>query len=77
MIAILETTDAIKLTAAQSALAADGVASEVFDRAAAGLWGAAIRLRLMVDDGDAARARRALAGAGFVEAADGEWDLRG
>jgi hypothetical protein len=68
-------TDAIKLSAAQALLAGENVESAVFDAAAGGLWRAIIPMRLMVDDGDAGRARWALRAAGFVEAADGDWDL--
>ena len=75
MIAILTTTDPIKLSAAQALLAADKVESEVFDGAAGGLWRAIIPLRLMIDEDDAARARGTLRAAGVVEAADGDWDL--
>lgn len=76
MIAVLTTTDAVKLSAARAVLADAGVAGEVFDTAAGGLWTAIIPMRLMVDDEDLAQARRALREAGFVEAADGDWDLR-
>jgi hypothetical protein len=76
MLALLTTTDAIKLSAVQAALADAGVRSEVFDRAAGALWRAVIPMRLMIDDDDQARARRALFDVGFVEAADGDWDLR-
>jgi hypothetical protein len=75
MIAILTTTDAIKLSAIQAMLAGAAVESAVFDSAAGGLWRAIIPMRLMVDEADAARARWALRVAGFVEAADGDWDL--
>ncbi len=76
MIAILTTTDAIKLSAVQAMLVGASVESAVFDAAAGGLWRAIIPLRLMVDESDAARARWALRSAGFVEAADGDWDLK-
>jgi hypothetical protein len=76
MIALLTTTDAVKLSAAEAALAGEGVASLVFDRAAGALWRAVIPMRLMVDDADLARARRALFDAGFAPAGDGDWDLR-
>jgi len=75
MIALMTTTDPIKLSAAQAWLADAAVASAVFDTAAGGLWRAIIPMRLMVEDEDAARARWALRQAGFVEAADGDWDL--
>ena len=76
MIVILTTTDAVKLSAVQAVLADAGVAAEVFDSAAGGLWRAIIPMRLMIDDADEASARRALREAGFVEAGDGDWDLR-
>ncbi len=76
MIAILTTTDAIKLSAARALLAQAAVDSVVFDAAAGGLWRAIIPLRLMIDERDAPRARWALRSAGFVEAADGDWDLQ-
>jgi hypothetical protein len=75
VIAILTTTDPVKLSAAQALLAGEHVGSEVFDTAAGGLWTSIIPMRLMVDDADAARARSALRAAGFIEAADGDWDL--
>ena len=76
MIALLTTTDAIKLSAAQSLLADEDVSSEVFDGQAGALWRAIIPMRLMIDDADLDRARQLLRLAGFVEAADGDWDLR-
>ena len=76
MLTILTTTDAVKLSAAQAILADAGLAFAVFDSAAGGLWRAIIPMRLMIDEDDAARARFALRAAGFVEAADGDWDLR-
>ncbi len=76
MIAILTTTDAIKLSAAQALLAGAGIEALVFDSAAGGLWRSIIPFRLMIDAADAGRARWALRGGGFVEAADGDWDLR-
>ena len=76
MIVILTTTDAVKLTAVQAILAEAGVAAEVFDSAAGGLWRAIIPQRVMIDDADDAPARRALREAGFIEAGDGDWDLR-
>jgi len=75
MIAILTTTDEVKLGAVRALLAGEDVASEVFDRAAGSLWRAVIPMRLMVADKDADSARRILRLAGFVEAKDGDWDL--
>jgi hypothetical protein len=76
VIAILTTTDPVKLSAAQALLAGENVASEVFDTAAGGTWTAIIPVRLMIDEADAPRARSALRAGGFVEAADGDWDLK-
>ena len=75
MIAILTTTDEVKLGAVRALLAGEDVASEVFDQAAGSLWRAVIPMRLMVADKDADSARRILRQAGFVEAKDGDWDL--
>ncbi len=72
----MTTADAIKLSAVQALLAAEGVQSAIFDAAAGGLWRAIIPMRLMVADDDAARGRWALRTAGFVEARDGDWDLK-
>ncbi len=71
----MTTTDAVKLSAARALLSAENIASNVFDTAAGGLWRQIIPLRLMVDEDDLARARWVLRGAGFNEAADGDWDL--
>ena len=71
----MTTTDPIKLSAAQAMLAGAAVESAVFDTAAGGLWRAIIPMRLMVEEGDASRARWTLRQGGFVEAADGDWDL--
>ncbi|MEO8811799.1 MAG: DUF2007 domain-containing protein [Caulobacteraceae bacterium] len=75
MIELLRTTDPIKLTALQAALASGGVVATAFDAAAGSLWQAVIPVRLMVADGDANAARRVLREAGFREASDGDWDL--
>ncbi len=75
MIALLTTTDPVKLSAVQALLAAEEVGSAVFDSAAGGLWRSIIPVRLMVDEADLSRARWTLRAAGFVEAADGDWDL--
>jgi hypothetical protein len=76
VIAILTTTDPVKLSAAQAILDGEHVESAVFDTAAGGLWTAIIPMRLMIDEADAGRARSALRAAGFAEAADGDWDLK-
>lgn len=73
--AILTTTDEVKLGAVRALLGGEGVASEVFDRAAGSLWRAVIPMRVMVADADVNDARRVLRQAGFVEAKDGDWDL--
>ncbi len=76
VIALISTTDMIKLYAVRAVLEQAGVDCETFDVAAGALWQAIIPLRLMVSDEDALRAKRILREAGFVEASDGDWDLR-
>jgi hypothetical protein len=76
VIALLVTPDMVKISAVQAVLAEANVAFDVFDSATGSMWGSAVPRRLMVDETDLSRARRALAAAGFVEAQDGEWDLR-
>jgi len=75
MIALLTTTDAVKLSAVHAVLSGEGIAAEVFDAAAGALWAAIIPMRVMIADDDLPRARRALKAAGFNEAGDGDWDL--
>jgi hypothetical protein len=75
VIALLTTTDAVKLTAVAALLADGGVAYETFDVGAGGLYPAIIPKRIMVADEDLAAGRRLLRQAGFVEARDGDWDL--
>ncbi len=75
MIALLTTTDPIKLGAARALLTAHGVASEIFDASAGSLWMAIIPQRLMIAERDRVVARRVLEADGFAEAADGDWDL--
>ncbi len=75
MIALMTTTDAVKLSAVQALLGGEGIAAEVFDAAAGALWRAVIPMRVMIADDDLPRARRALVQAGFREAGDGDWDL--
>ncbi len=72
----MTTTNAIKLLAAQALLTGEEVTCEVFDGQAGALWRAIIPMRLMVGDDDVSRAKRILRQAGFVEAGDGDWDLR-
>ncbi len=75
MMTLLQTTDAVKVTAVAALLRGAGVPFETFDTAAGSLWRAIIPIRVMVDDGDHGRASRTLRDAGFVEARDGDWDL--
>lgn len=75
MIALLTTIDQVKLSAIQALLADEGIEAEVFDAAAGALWRAVIPMRVMIAEGDLARARRALKEAGFSQAGDGDWDL--
>ncbi|HEY1929494.1 MAG TPA: DUF2007 domain-containing protein [Caulobacteraceae bacterium] len=76
MIALLVTPDMVKISAVQAVLAEADVAFDVFDGATGSMWGSMIPKRVMVDEGDLPRARRALSAAGFIEAGDGDWDLR-
>ena len=75
MIALLTTIDQVKLSAVRALLADEGIEAEVFDAAAGALWRAVIPMRVMIAEGDLARARRALREAGFSQAGDGDWDL--
>jgi len=75
MIALLHTTDLVKLSAVQALLRDQSIDAEVFDAAAGAIWRAIIPVRLMVADADLPRARRALIEAGFRQAGDGDWDL--
>lgn len=77
MIALIITTDAVKVSAIEALLRAEGIGAQVFDRQAGGVWSAIIPLRLMVADRDLDDARAALRRAGFAQAGDGDWDLRG
>jgi hypothetical protein len=74
MIAILVTTDPVKLSAVEALLREAGIESTVFDRAVGTLWTSVIPLRLMIADTEEARARRVLREAGWSGAEDGEWD---
>ncbi|HEY7852914.1 MAG TPA: DUF2007 domain-containing protein [Caulobacteraceae bacterium] len=76
MIALVTTIDPVKLGAVRALLAGEGIETEVFDAAAGALWRAVIPMRLMVARADGDSARRVLREAGFVEAADGDWDLK-
>ena len=75
MIALLTSTDPVKISAVRALLADGGVVCEAFDTAAGNLFRAIIPVRVMVADEDRDRARRLLREAGFVEAKDGDWDL--
>lgn len=78
MIAFLTTTDPVKLSAVQAVLVQAGLSPRVFDRAMSGLYGRAlVPLRLMLEENQVPAARLAMRGAGFSEAADGDWDLAG
>jgi hypothetical protein len=75
MVTLLQTTDALKVTAVDALLRGEGIAFQTFDTAAGSLWTAIIPIRVMVAEEDQHRARRVLREAGFVEAGDGDWDL--
>ena len=75
MIALITTTDPIKVSAIEALLRAEGIGAEVFDRQVGSLWTSVVPLRLMVADGDLDQARIALRRAGFAEGGDGEWDF--
>lgn len=75
LIAVLTTTDPVKLSAVQALLTSADIESEVFDRAAGGLWTSIIPLRLMIANEDRAKARTILTESGWVAAGDGDWDL--
>jgi hypothetical protein len=77
VIALLTTTDPIKLSAAQAILRSADIQSTVFDRAAGTLWTSIIPMRLMIAAEDAPKARTALTEARWIAAGDGEWDLAG
>ena len=76
MIELARTSDIVKSSAMEAILRQGGLQTYVFDRAAGSLWQAAIPLRLMIDAGDEAQARRLLWDGGFRPGGDGEWDLR-
>jgi len=76
LIALLRTTDPIKLGAVRALLEDAGLETEVFDGAAGALWRGIIPVRLMIAEAAVHEARRLLRLAGFVEARDGDWDLR-
>jgi hypothetical protein len=75
VIALLATTDSVKLSAIQAILLGAAIQSLVFDRAAGMLWTSIIPLRLMIATEDGPGARRALSYSGWVAASDGEWDF--
>jgi hypothetical protein len=76
MIALIRTTDTIKLGAVRALLEGAGLETQTFDDAAGALWAGLIPVRLMVGEGEADTARRLLREAGFIEGADGDWDLK-
>ncbi len=76
MIALIRSTDTIKLSAVRALLEGEGIEVLSFDDAAGALWAGLIPVRLMVEEGDADKARRILREAGFVEGKDGDWDLK-
>jgi hypothetical protein len=67
MIEIAKTFDPVRLSFLRAVLADEGVEAVVFDAGAGAIWPGAIPSRLMVDEKDAWRARRALAAAGVAE----------
>ncbi len=75
MIALLTTTDPVKLSAIQAILLGADIQSLVFDHAAGTLWTSIIPMRLMIATEDGPGARRALSYSGWVAAGDGEWDF--
>jgi hypothetical protein len=75
MMTLLQTTDALKITAVGALLRGAGIPFETFDTAAGSLWRAIIPIRVMVDEDDHDHARQVLREAGFIEAGDGDWDL--
>lgn len=58
MVEVDKTSDPVRISYLRAVLADAGIETFVADAGAAGLWGSTIPARLMVDDADAARARR-------------------
>ena len=63
MVELIKTTNLIRVSFLRAVLADDGIDSFVADTGAASLWGATIPARLMVDEGDLARAKQLIANA--------------
>jgi hypothetical protein len=63
MVELTTTTDPVRLSFLRSVLDGAGIAAFVADAGAAGLWGAAIPVRIMVDEADLDRAQRLIADA--------------
>ena len=61
MVEVISTSNPVRLSFIRAVLAEAGIETFVADAGAASLWGAAIPARLMVDEADAARARRLIA----------------
>ncbi|HTK34194.1 MAG TPA: DUF2007 domain-containing protein [Caulobacteraceae bacterium] len=70
MIQLTKTFDPVKLSFLRSVLTDEGIDFVVLDTGAGGIWPSAIPARLMVDEKDAYRARRAMAAAGIEEEKD-------
>jgi hypothetical protein len=63
MVELIKTTNPIRVSFLRAVLADAGIESFVADTGAASLWGTTIPARLMVDEGDLARAKRLIADA--------------
>lgn len=63
MVELIKTTNPVRVSFLRAVLADAGIESFVADAGAASLWGTTIPARLMVDEGDLARARRLIADA--------------
>lgn len=65
MIELAKTFDPVRLSFLRSVLADAGIEVVVLDLGAGAIWPGAIPARIMVDEEDEARARRALSAAGI------------
>jgi hypothetical protein len=63
MVELIKTTNPVRVSFLRAVLADAGIESFVADVGAASLWGTTIPARLMVGEGDLARARRLIADA--------------
>lgn len=63
MVELMKTTNPVRVSFLRAVLADAGIESFVADAGAASLWGTTIPARLMVDEGDLARAKRLIADA--------------